>query len=121
MECAPAFNYARDQHTTNIIHDESVQHCHQDKALFNSKNLELDLRYVAESMLGNVPAPVVKFQLCDLSADGLLGPAVDCNFVLEEGQRVTFVLRICPDKNAFPNPRPTQELADRLGVPLQGG
>ncbi|KAI6110676.1 glycoside hydrolase family 15 protein [Pisolithus croceorrhizus] len=119
MECAPAFNYARDEHTTEFLPDDSVQYCHQKKVVFRSPNLELDLRYVAEATLDNVPTPEVNIDYLDLSTKGHLGPAVCCDLSLIEGQRVTFVLRICPEKTGTPEARPTQELADRLGIPLE--
>ncbi|KAI6018364.1 glycoside hydrolase family 15 protein [Pisolithus marmoratus] len=119
MECAPAFNYARDKHTTEFLPDDSVEHCHQKKVRFKSPDLELDLRYVSEATLDNVPTPEVNIDYLDLSTKGHLGPAVCCNLSLVEGQRVTFILRICPEKTGVPEARPTQELADRLGIPLE--
>ncbi|KAI5995051.1 glycoside hydrolase family 15 protein [Pisolithus albus] len=119
MECAPAFNYARDGHTTEFLPDDSVQYCHQKKVRFKSPNLELDLRYVAEATLDNVPTPEVKIDYLDLSNKGHRGPAVCCNLSLVEGQRITFILRTCAEKAGVPKTRPTQELADRLGIPLE--
>ncbi|KIJ08003.1 glycoside hydrolase family 15 protein, partial [Paxillus involutus ATCC 200175] len=119
VECAPAFNYARDKHTTETVPDESVASCKQDKVLFKSDGLSLDLRYVAESTLENVPTPDVKLNLLDLSARGHLGPAASCGLSLEEGQRVTFVLRISPEETGAPKIRPNQERADELGVPFE--
>lgn len=119
MECAPAFNYARDEHTTEFLPDDSVEYCHQKKVRFKSPNLELDLRYVSEATLDNVPEPEVNIDYLDLSKEGHLGPAVCCNLSLVEGQRVTFILRICPERVGAPEARPTQELADRLGIPLE--
>ncbi|KAI6017202.1 glycoside hydrolase family 15 protein [Pisolithus microcarpus] len=119
MECAPAFNYARDGHTTEFLPDDSVQYCHQKKVRFRSPSLELDLRYVAEATLDNVPTPEVKIDYLDLLNKGHLGPAVCCDLSLVEGQRVTFILRVCPEKAGTPEARPTQELADRLGIPLE--
>ncbi|KAF8837548.1 glycoside hydrolase family 15 protein [Paxillus ammoniavirescens] len=119
VECAPAFNYARDKHATQIVSDESVASCKQDKVLFESDSLNLDLRYVAESTLENVSTPDVKLNLLDLSARGHLGPAVSCGLSLEEGQRVTFVLRVSPEDTVAPKIRPNQERADELGVPFE--
>ncbi|KAG6372094.1 Six-hairpin glycosidase-like protein [Boletus reticuloceps] len=119
VECAPAFNYARDKHTTEIVVDDSVLSHTQNKAVFESPNLKVDLRYVAESTIDNVPIPEVNLDLLDLSSKGHLGPATYCNFSLEEGQRVTFVFRICP-KEGFRAPiKATQAHADELGVPLE--
>ncbi|KIM60387.1 glycoside hydrolase family 15 protein [Scleroderma citrinum Foug A] len=119
MECAPAFNYARDAHTTEFVSDDSVQYCSQKKVLFKSSDLELDLRYVSEVTFDNVPTPEVKIDYLDLTQNGHLGPSACCDFSLTESQRVTFVLRICPDKKAPAEPKPTQELADTLDVPLE--
>lgn len=119
MECAPAFNYARDEHTTEFLPDDSVEYCHQKKVRFKSPNLELDLRYVSEATLDNLPEPEVNIDYLDLLKEGHLGPAVCCNLSLVEGQRVTFILRICPERVGAPEARPTQELADRLGIPLE--
>ncbi|KAI5994082.1 Six-hairpin glycosidase-like protein [Pisolithus orientalis] len=119
MECAPAFNYARDEHTTDFLPDDSVEYCHQKKVRFKSPNLELDLRYVSEATLDNLPEPEVNIDYLNLSKEGHLGPAVCCNLSLVEGQRVTFILRICPERVGAPEARPTQELADRLGIPLE--
>lgn len=119
MECAPAFNYARDEHTTEFLPDDSVEYCLQKKVRFKSPNLELDLRYVSEATLDNLPEPEVNIDYLDLLKEGHLGPAVCCNLSLVEGQRVTFILRICPERVGAPEARPTQELADRLGIPLE--
>ncbi|KAI9463813.1 glycoside hydrolase family 15 protein [Boletus coccyginus] len=119
VECAPAFNYARDKHTTEVVADDTVQ-CHvQNKAVFSSPNLDVDLRYVAESTVDNVPAPEVDLGLLDLSSKGHLGPAAYCNLSLEEGQRVTFVFRICPKEGFRAQFKPTQAHADEFGVPFE--
>ncbi|KAJ8507250.1 hypothetical protein ONZ45_g10353 [Pleurotus djamor] len=99
IECAPAFNYGRDSHDTNIVPDTSASKHHdarRKKVAFISKDLELDLRYVVESTLENVPVPTVDFMLLDLSSKGHLGPGASCDLTLVEGQVVTFVLRIPP-------------------------
>ncbi|KAJ8519553.1 hypothetical protein ONZ45_g3503 [Pleurotus djamor] len=99
VECAPAFNYARDSHDTKIVPDTSASKHHdagRKKVAFTSKDLELDLRYVVESTLDNVPVPAVDFMLLDLSSKGHLGPGASCDLNLVEGQVVTFVLRIPP-------------------------
>lgn len=73
---------------------------------------------MAESTIDNVPAPEVNLDLLDLSSQGHLGPAAYCNLSLVEGQRVTFVLRICPEERFHPQIKPTQAHADELGVSL---
>lgn len=91
------------------------------KALFSSPeaDLDLDLRYVTESSIENVPEPVIKFDLLDLTNKGHLGPSVSCNFTLVEGQAVTFVLRT-PSKHVYSEAvRPSKEKAEQLGVPFE--
>lgn len=119
VECAPAFNYARDMHTTEIVVDDTIPFQTQNKVVFSSPNLDLDLRYVAESTIDNVPTPEVNLDLLDLSSQGHLGAATYCNLSLVEGQRVTFVLRVCPEGRFPPQMKPTQARADELGVPLE--
>lgn len=129
LECAPAFNYARSPHTTEIVQDGSIPHASAHtsaalthmKALFKSKdaNLNLDLRYVTESSLENVPEPTIDLQLFNLTSKGHLGPSVECEFELQEGQAVTFVLRVPPDHTYPDAVRPSKEKADELGVPYE--
>ncbi|KAH7908229.1 glycoside hydrolase family 15 protein [Hygrophoropsis aurantiaca] len=122
VECAPAFNYARDSHTTNIIKDDSIATCSQNKSIFTSKSLSLDLRYVAESTLEGVPDPVVDLQTMDMSSKGHLGPGTCCDLALQEGQRVTFVLRIVPEGGVQPDVemlKPSQASADQLGISFE--
>ncbi|EIW81645.1 glycoside hydrolase family 15 protein [Coniophora puteana RWD-64-598 SS2] len=121
MECAPAFNYARDPHTLEFIPDDSQSKGRgtHEKALFKSRDLDLDLRYVVESTLENVDDPKVRLKKLDLTGQGHLGPSAVCDLVLEEGQRVTFVLRTPPTKATKPNAVPTQEKAEELGVSLE--
>ncbi|KAG9312460.1 glycoside hydrolase family 15 protein [Chiua virens] len=118
VECAPAFNYARDQHTTQIVADDTIPLHTQNKVVFDSSNLKLDLRYVVESTADNVPVPEVNLDLLDLSSKGHLGPATYCDLSLQEGQRITFILRIRPDRAHPVQIRATQEHANELGVPL---
>ncbi|KAI0629962.1 glycoside hydrolase family 15 protein [Trametes polyzona] len=125
VECAPAFNYARSAHTTDILLDTSValslspvpRDAHN-KALFSSAEaeLDLDLRYIAESGLDNVPEPEVKLNLLDLSDKGHKGPGVWAELDLREGQIVTFVLRTPPDVKLPPQAHPTRETAEEMGI-----
>ncbi|KAJ3853653.1 glycoside hydrolase family 15 protein, partial [Lentinula lateritia] len=96
VQCAPAFDYARSSHTTTIIEDNSSSVSQQQKAVFVSDALTLDLRCVTDSLLENVRPPEINFQLLDLSAKGHKGPAVSAEMTLYEGQVVTFVLRSPP-------------------------
>ncbi|KAJ4488634.1 Six-hairpin glycosidase-like protein [Lentinula lateritia] len=100
VQCAPAFNYARSSHTTSIVEDSSSSVSQQQKAVFVSDALTLDLRCVTDSLLDNVQPPEVNFQLLDLSAKGHKGPAVSAEMTLYEGQVVTFVLRSPPTEES---------------------
>lgn len=128
VECAPAFNYARSSHTTEIIIDTSVasstpsspQGCHY-KALFTSEeaDLTLDLRYIAEATFENIATPTVELHELDLSKKGHKGKGVWTEIVLREGQAVTFVLRTPPDVNLPPQAQPTLQTAQELGIPYE--
>jgi hypothetical protein len=98
VECAPAFNYARNPHVTSIVDDDNVllTTTKQKKALFESADLTLDLRYVAETTIDDVDVPVVHFTTLDLSAKGHKGLAIQAFMTLVEGQAVTFILRNPP-------------------------
>ncbi|KAJ7143850.1 glycoside hydrolase family 15 protein [Mycena epipterygia] len=97
MECAPAFNYARSKHTTAIVPSPSPEST--TKAIFQSDELTLDLRYVPENTMSNVPCPELELTLLDLSKKGHLGLGVQAEMTLREGQCVTFVLRKPPSAN----------------------
>ncbi|KAJ7150484.1 glycoside hydrolase family 15 protein [Mycena crocata] len=117
MECAPAFNYARAKHTTSIVPSASPEST--SKAVFESDSLALDLRYVPENTMANVPCPVVQLAYLDLSKKGHLGRGVQAEMRLEEGQCVTFVLRTPPAAGAPPSledPVLTKELVNSLLV-----
>ena len=100
MECAPAFNYARSPHTTEILPDlsapptnvdqSSSQLSAHEKVLFSSPDasLSLDLRYVAEATTDCVARPEVNLTLLDLKNKGHLGLGVCCDMILQEGQTV---------------------------------
>ncbi|KDQ51558.1 glycoside hydrolase family 15 protein [Jaapia argillacea MUCL 33604] len=119
MECAPAFNYSRDSHTTMIIPDTSIPISPHQKVLFQSPSLSLDLRYVAESLLENVAIPEVEFKELDLSKKGHKGKGAFVEVTLEEGQAVTFVLRTPPTEvRKMQIPEPTMERAQELGISL---
>ncbi|EGN97770.1 glycoside hydrolase family 15 protein [Serpula lacrymans var. lacrymans S7.3] len=119
VECAPAFNYARDEHTTEIVPDDSIPGGAQNKVTFKSKDLSLDLRYVVQNMLDGTSLPDVDLKILDLTSKGHLGLSAFCDLNLEEGQRVTFVLRIPPDYTAPAALKPSQQRADDLGISLQ--
>ncbi|KAF9078754.1 glycoside hydrolase family 15 protein, partial [Rhodocollybia butyracea] len=96
VQCAPAFNYARSTHQTYIQEDKSSLSPKQQKAVFVSDDLTLDLRYVMGSLMDNVGAPEFNLKLLDLSAKGHKGPAISAEMTLREGQVIAFVLRSPP-------------------------
>ncbi|GBE78663.1 Uncharacterized protein SCP_0115540 [Sparassis crispa] len=122
IECAPAFNYARSKHATELVQDTSVVSPSSDhtKVLFKSEEgLSLDLRYIAESALDHIAVPNVRLELLDLTKKGHLGLSASCDLVLREGQVVTFVLRTPPDCELPEVARPSEERAQRMGVPYE--
>lgn len=123
MECAPAFDYARAAHSTTFPLDTSIPGSPPHlKALFTSPaaGLALDLRFVAESTLESVAAPAVALAALDLRAVGHKGVGVCANLALHEGQVVTFVLRIPPERESpAAGTAPTPQKADQLGVAFE--
>ncbi|KAG6840260.1 hypothetical protein C0991_007886 [Blastosporella zonata] len=105
MQCAPAFNYARDPHTTEVILDSSVPQSYDDdmaqlqnKVIFTSSSgFALDLRYVTERTADAASVPEVVLGTLDLTSKGHKGLAAYAGLQLSEGQAVTFVLRTPPE------------------------
>ena len=118
MECAPAFDYARAKHTTDIIPDDSHQGAHQKKVLFKSDNINLDLRYLCENTMDHGSNPTVHLNILDLTPKGHLGLSAYCDLDLEEGQVVTFILRMPPDEGSEIKFSLTKEKASEFGVSL---
>lgn len=115
MQCAPAFNYARDAHSTDIVPDSSIPPLfsaseaepqlqeHHKKAVFTSSSgFVLDLRYVPESTLDAACVPSVELGTLDLTSKGHKGLAAYSALQLSEGQVVTFVLRTPPEHETTP-------------------
>ncbi|KAF8316814.1 Six-hairpin glycosidase [Clavulina sp. PMI_390] len=125
MECAPAFNYARDPHETSITDDDTVPEHTQMKAMFSSKDLSLDLRYTVDdsSESDGIQLPHVQLGLLDLTKQGHLGLGVYSEFTLKEGQSVTFILRLPPKADpkghAEQLKKPTPQQSVQSGVPLE--
>ncbi|GAA5970813.1 hypothetical protein JCM11641_004464 [Rhodosporidiobolus odoratus] len=93
LECAPAFDYARAGHETQIDNGSN-------KATFTCpEHLNLDLRWVVDNgehpKEGQEP-PVIDMDYLDLSERGHKGLGVTAKFTLHEGQSVSFVLREPP-------------------------
>lgn len=122
VECAPAFNYALAKHHTSLVSDDSIPAVGGDaqkKALFESDDLSLDLRFVAESVIDGVPSPSVEFQTLDLRSRGHKGLSVSADLDLVEGQVVTFVLRTLPkETDEQHTSNPTSDKTQGSGVSL---
>lgn len=114
MECYPAFNYARDSHTVEFMReavhdgdrlgnaprlypeDDIPYYVGPNRAVFKSKDLSMDLRYVVKC--GDFACPAVTMQLDEDAVEhcGLKGPGVTAEFELQETQQVTFIFREVP-------------------------
>ena len=90
MECAPAFDYARASHQTDVDSDNNVAHfkC--------PEHIDLNLRWATSSNNDDLSAPDIFVDHLDLSDRGHKGLGVTSHFTLEEGQTVTFILREPP-------------------------
>jgi hypothetical protein len=122
VECAPAFNYGLSEHRTSLVPDDTIpangEHTSdsQQKALFESSDMTLDLRFVAESVIDGVPSPTVELRTCDLRPWGHKGISISVDLDLVEGQVVTFVLRTPPSKTMeHHSPNPANQ-SPQLGV-----
>ncbi|KAI0005471.1 glycoside hydrolase family 15 protein [Russula compacta] len=122
VECAPAFHYALAEHRSSLVPDDSIPtNCEhpsdkQKKALFESSDLTLDLRFIAESVIDGVPSPSVELCTLDLGNKGHKGLSISADLDLVEGQVVTFVLRTPPKATSGQHiPNPTSDYA-QLGV-----
>ncbi|KAK4705655.1 hypothetical protein P7C70_g539, partial [Phenoliferia sp. Uapishka_3] len=97
MECAPAFDYARAYHETVIEEDKR----HNPRAIFTCPDhINLDLRYVTDCGTSG-KHPDIAVDLLDLSARGHKGLGVAADFILTEGQSVTFILRELPTSAGY--------------------
>ncbi|CAI2175774.1 4708_t:CDS:10 [Funneliformis geosporum] len=102
FELFPSFNYALDEHTTEIeeykvtenksskyLKDDVSSYVGHQRAIFRSNTLCLDLRYVV--LNGEKDPPVIEFKLAKNNV--MKGPGIIFQFTLKETQTVTFVLR----------------------------
>jgi hypothetical protein len=124
VECAPAFHYALHEHKTSLVSDDTIPangeknaSDKQKRALFESEELTLDLRFIAESVIDGVPLPSVNLQILDLMPRGHKGLSIGVDLDLVEGQVVTFVLRTPPKatKEQY-NASSTKEQFEQQGV-----
>ncbi|KAF8499165.1 glycoside hydrolase family 15 protein [Russula emetica] len=123
VECAPAFHYALHEHRTSLVSDDTIPakgenaSDKQKRALFESDELTMDLRFIAESVVDGVPSPSVDLQILDLAPQGHKGLSICVDLDLVEGQVVTFVFRTPPKatKEQY-SAGSTKEQFEQLGV-----
>ncbi|RUP44012.1 Six-hairpin glycosidase-like protein [Jimgerdemannia flammicorona] len=107
VECFPAFNYARDEHTTEIVDrkkrllnnmvytvDERPSFISPKKVVFRSPTLSMDLRWVVKC--GENECPIFDFWIEDASDVGMKGPGVSTDITLKETQEIIFIFRELP-------------------------
>jgi len=123
VECAPAFHYALHEHRTSLVSDDTIPangenaSDKQKKALFESNELTMDLRFISESVVDCVPSPSVDLEILDLTPQGHKGLSICVDLDLVEGQVVTFVLRTPPKATQEQyNASSTKEQSEQLGV-----
>lgn len=96
IDVMPAFNYAQDPHTTEIVMNKDVNGgLMPEIVVFRSKDLSLQLNVVLNNGDGTKSCPNVKFERREKASD--LGDAVYARLTLKEGQAVSFVLRTLDD------------------------
>ncbi|KAK0703727.1 Six-hairpin glycosidase [Lasiosphaeria miniovina] len=98
VEIFPAFEYASEPHTTEILQEESGAHATRSKAVtFHSKtvNLQLDVS-VDKGEDDGKSCPIVRFK--KVARPGMLGEGIVATIKISEGQAVSLVLR-----NDLPN------------------
>ena len=97
MEVCPAFNYAQDKHTTEIVDlCEDDHNHHLQRVTLRSDKLALELNATIDC--GDEPdrtCPKVKFERCKEAR--ALGDGIMATFRLNEGQAVSFILRDAED------------------------
>lgn len=93
VEIFPAFDYAREPHTTTIIqpvHETGGEH--SKTVTFHSKNVKLQLDVSIDKGEEDVETcPTVAFK--KVKRPGMLGEGVVASFVVQEGQAISFILR----------------------------
>ncbi|CAJ0830949.1 733_t:CDS:2 [Entrophospora sp. SA101] len=137
VELFPAFNYALDPHTIEIldnkinsytvsdtvttITDENNSYVGDKKVRFNSENFCLELRYVVGNKgCVNNELPTINFELVDNKYDdndnGVSGGSsgVVMDFCLKEDQEVIFILREVPNFSKSQDQEAEQKLKFKL-------
>lgn len=98
VEVFPAFNYAQDEHSTEIVQVKDSRNGECGQAVrFKSKSLSLLLSATIDAgELGVEDAPASKWETYT-PENTTLGEGVRTRVILKEGQRVSFVLRDLED------------------------
>ena len=93
VEVFPAFDYARAEHTVNILMPEHPPGSEESKTVtFHSKDVNLQLDVTIDRGEENTAScPPVAFS--KVQKKGMLGEGVFAHIHLEEGQAISFVLR----------------------------
>ncbi|KAI9720618.1 MAG: hypothetical protein M1812_002798 [Candelaria pacifica] len=88
----PAFNYAQDSHSTELIDDRKRSENDSRRVVFKSRGLELQVDVTIDcGDTGNEHRPKVLFK--KESEEHMLGDGVVAHIHLDEGQAISFVLR----------------------------
>ena len=93
MEVFPAFDYAREEHTTTILLDEVPPHASESKTVtFHGSTVKLQLDVsIDRGEEGNGTCPTVRFR--KVKKPGMLGEGVVATIDISEGQAISFILR----------------------------
>lgn len=92
IELFPAFDYARAEHTVDIIMPDHPRGCLESKTVtFSSKDWKLQLDVTIDHGEETAACPSVFFQ--KEKREGMLSEGVVAHIHLEEGQAISFVLR----------------------------
>ncbi|KAF2147161.1 glycoside hydrolase family 15 protein [Aplosporella prunicola CBS 121167] len=116
VEVFPAFNYARDKHTTEIINENRRIEAGElpQRVIFKSEGIALELNATLDC--GDTPkygCPAIFFK--KKSEETSLGEGITATFHLHEGQAVSFILRDSPRADlGEPTEHITTDLLDRI-------
>ena len=93
VEIFPAFNYAKDSHTVDLLLSKHPPGCLESKTVtFSSKDVKLQLDVTIDHGEENAEScPTVTFR--KEKRPNLLGEGIVAHIHLEEGQAISFVLR----------------------------
>ena len=118
MECFPAFDYARQGHTTTLVDDEKCTKTKEGKlrkkAVFKSDLLTMELRAIIGCNPDTTSTPytspaMLEFEIDSESWPRHKGPGISAVFEMQEGEIADFVFREDPvlaeDVQGVPNTR----------------